>query len=118
METIEERAYKFYSGDGCPADCKNFEFRTDCSDIDNVQAFIDGAYSEHYQLSKWNNLEEEKPEYDKPVLVKLNRVIDGGIYVVARYDIFDEKNRLFRECSGLCRHILDEDIAGWREIHE
>lgn len=108
MKTIEERAYARYADDSCPADCESCEFRAECSDVDYVQAYIDGAYSEHAELTKWHD-PKDTPEHTNAVLFK-HKNDNGSIrYTLCSY--------LHGQWWGkTC--LPGYEFIGWREIHE
>lgn len=70
------------------------------------EAFVDGAESEHEELTRWNS-PECPPDGPYEVLAK----ICGGYYQVVT---FDSNYKMFK-VSGTRQHI---EIFGWREIHE
>ena len=117
MKTIEERAYARYAGDDCPADCESCEFRTDCVEVDYIQAYIDGARSELDLLTAWHDPKEELPSIGVPVLLKVKG--DGAFpYIV---NIRTIHPILGEGWGDGCGGILDEqftEVLGWREIHE
>lgn len=95
MKTIEDRAR---------------EYASKCSGIQSTAwGFIAGAESEHAELLRWHDPKEELPEDGVFVLLKT------GIYpfTVAKHvtDGWFEPGDY--ECG-----LPDEDVLGWREIHE
>lgn len=108
MKTIEERAYSRYASDECCRDCENCAFRPDCLDVDYVWAFIDGAYSEHEELTRWNS-PKNLPKNGQWILIKAVNDNSGNMY----YDTSKFYPEYFNDIEE-SRHTL----LGWREIHE
>lgn len=108
MKTIEERAYNQYAGDNCPRDCEKCEMRTDCMDVDYVQAFIAGAQSEHEELTRWHD-PIDHPEEGVEVLCKYKSCSGRLHYITAWYSKFHK---------GYMNDGYIRPILGWREIHK
>lgn len=109
MESIEERAYSRYAKGCYWRDCETCLYRPDCSDVDYVWAFIDGAQSEHAELTKWHD-PKEPPNHTNHILLKLkDRHFENIFYSVGTF------------YDGVFNHQFQSqyaDIIGWRDIHE
>lgn len=73
------------------------------------QVFIDGAESEHEELTKWNN-PIELPNHDDQVLGKLKA---GGYKLIRK----DSNQGVFIDLKTYLI-VWPGDLIGWREIHE
>lgn len=109
MKTIEERADEYARG-LCAPDCAL------CNDIcikaTSYRPFMDGAQSEHEELTRWHDPKEELPDDDRDVLVKTTMCRK---YCIAFYKSRGPRNYRWHENNG----SLDDDmVIGWREIHE
>lgn len=103
MITIEERA-KEYVGAPCDDGCAICDAPL-CM-LNEYLAFIDGARSEHDELTRWHDPKEELPEPHKYVLTKH----EEGDYVLDFYEP-DRWGFHFEQ-------ITKAKVIGWREIHE
>lgn len=102
IKSIKERAIAF------DYDVKQ---RYDSEDVTLREAFIEGAESEHEELTRWNS-PECPPDNDRYVLLKVKP--RGDIfYVVGHYDSISGWNS---DVAYL--NEMQNTIIGWREIHE
>lgn len=79
-----------------------------CEDL--IQAYLAGAKSEREELIRWHDPKEELPPIEKVVLVKLNF---GRGYALA-----DRGDEGWWYADSEEWEISDEQVIGWREIHE
>lgn len=105
METIEERAREYAN-----------QYRRDAHDLKGEQAdaafaaYCQGAEDEREELIRWHDPKEELPPIEKVVLVKLNF---GRGYALA-----DRGDEGWWYADSEEWEISDEQVIGWREIHE
>lgn len=112
-KTIEERAYDKFCNENCCRDCQNCSVRSECLEVDYVWAFIDGANSEHEELTRWNS-PDCPPDNNKDVLLKIkssNRYCPDSYYFEVG---FYSGKRYYISSS---RQITIE-VLGWRKIQE
>lgn len=111
MKSIEERAYDRYTNDECYRDCENCTDRELCLEADDVWAFIEGARSEHQELTKWNS-PDNPPNNRGQVLLKVKTDFTNKIYY--KIGNFIQGNY----CESYSGMPLKTNCLGWREIHE
>lgn len=109
MKSIADRAEKYVSS-LCDSDCAL------CDDVcrkssDRI-AFIAGAESEHEELTSWHNPDKELPDTIRNVLVKTTSCLQ---YRIAFYMTNAKSNSHW---FGENEFIDDDEVLGWREIHE
>lgn len=118
MKTIEERAKEFCEKNICVEcrDRKNCEFREclgTCILIhDALEWLIQFGKSQHAELTRWNDPEEDMPEPNHEVLTKWRwKNGSGEIISVGGFDgeEWDAHAIIYPELF---------DIIGWREIHQ
>lgn len=105
MKTIEERANEYV---GHPADL-------DESLTITLQrgAFIQGAKSEHEELTRWHDPKKDFPETGKDVIIKYASE-DGERYTIGHVSCDNNW-----DCESILIPYYDLNIIiGWREIHE
>lgn len=118
MKTIAERAKAFCEKNIC-VDCGD---RKDCDrkclgtcipTYDAFEWLIQFGKSEHAELTRWHDPNEEMPEYAEVVEVKYKALGKIMISTVCR---LGDGNSWY--IDGTDRRINPLSIIGWREIHE
>lgn len=103
MKTIEERADEYEEICGCYG----------CEFAQVKKAYIDGAQSEHEELTRWNS-SMVPPEHSKEVLIKTQKG-----YQIAKYPNDYHGLGLGIDWWFIGSQPIDpSNILGWREIHE
>lgn len=111
MKTIEERALEQY-----PENWRNVTIAGTMEHAfdDNAsyrEGFINGAKSEHEELTKWNS-PECPPDNRRQVLLKVKTSFIGKFYYKVGSFIGGDY------CESYSGRPLKTECLGWREIHE
>lgn len=115
MRTIEERAEK-YVRDNCAGDCALCDDM--CRMASDKRAFVDGAQSEHEELTRWHDPAVSLPKHGERVIVRLTlpngaEFITGGWFSEG-IDPMDGD----RGWNPDITRFKEATVTGWREIAE